>query len=42
LTISKRLVEEMGGNIEVKSEIGKGAIFMFTLNVETEGYDNSK
>jgi PAS domain S-box-containing protein len=34
LTISKRLVELMGGSIWVKSEVGKGSLFAFTLPFE--------
>ena len=31
LTLSKKLVELMGGNLEVNSELGKGSSFFFTL-----------
>ncbi len=33
LTISKRLVEMMGGDLGVESELGKGTIFWFTLRL---------
>ena len=33
LTISKRIVELMGGKIWIESELGKGAKFIFTINV---------
>jgi signal transduction histidine kinase len=39
LTISKQLVEVLGGTISVKSEFGKGSCFSFTipLKVNFEG-----
>ena len=34
LAISKRIVEAMGGNILIESELGKGAKFIFTVRFE--------
>jgi PAS domain S-box-containing protein len=34
LAISKRIVEMMGGEIHVNSELGKGAAFIFTVKLE--------
>ncbi|MEA3504856.1 MAG: HAMP domain-containing sensor histidine kinase, partial [Bacteroidota bacterium] len=33
LSIVKRIVEKMGGEVGVESEIGKGSLFYFTLPV---------
>lgn len=37
LVISRRLVEEMGGDIGVDSELGRGACFWFSLPLEASG-----
>jgi len=34
LAISQRIIEAMGGRIEVSSQIGKGSVFSFTLQFE--------
>jgi CheY-like chemotaxis protein len=34
LVISKRIIELMGGNIRLESELGKGARFIFTIKVQ--------
>lgn len=42
LTISTRLVEMMGGNIWVESEVGRGSEFHFTMRVGTAGVKEIK
>jgi signal transduction histidine kinase/ligand-binding sensor domain-containing protein/CheY-like chemotaxis protein len=37
LAISKRLVELMGGRLEVESRLGEGATFHFTLDLPSDG-----
>jgi len=43
LTISRKLVDKMGGELLVKSELGSGSKFWFELNLQTaENEDESK
>jgi PAS domain S-box-containing protein len=37
LTISKQLVEAMGSNLTVESEVGKGSTFWFTIKLKKQG-----
>ena len=40
LTISKRIVELMGGRIWIESELGKGSRFIFTIKAQCGGENN--
>jgi signal transduction histidine kinase len=42
LTIAKKIVELYGGNIWVKSKIGKGSTFFFTLPMQETGVINAE
>jgi signal transduction histidine kinase/DNA-binding response OmpR family regulator/PAS domain-containing protein len=42
LSISKRIVEMMGGKVWIESELGKGASFVFTVQVRTGSVPRSK
>ena len=42
LPISKKLIEKMNGEIEVKSELGKGTEISFSINVEKGQLENEK
>ena len=39
LTIAKKVVEAHGGNIDVRSEVGKGSTFYFTLPLTTQSLE---
>jgi signal transduction histidine kinase len=40
LSVSKRLVEQMGGTILVESELGKGSIFSFTVSFDRQDQEH--
>ena len=42
LTISKRIVELMGGSVWIESEIGKGTKFSFTVNLKRDAVGEGK
>ena len=42
LTISKRLIELMGGKIKVESELGRGSNFTFTVQIKPSDVNNTK
>jgi PAS domain S-box-containing protein len=42
LTLSKHLIELMGGNIDVESELGKGSTFFFTISLGIQETSDTK
>ena len=42
LVITKKLIKEMAGNIELTSTIDKGSIFTFTINIEINTHNQLK
>ncbi len=40
LTISSKIISSMGGNIQVKSKVGEGATFFFTLTFKLQKEEN--
>jgi CheY-like chemotaxis protein len=42
LSITSKFVEMMGGDIKVKSEVGKGSVFYFTVNFEKSESETEK
>ena len=42
LVITQKLIKEMNGTIQLTSTIGKGSIFTFTINIETNTHNQLK
>ena len=40
LNLSKKIIEQFGGKIEVESEYGKGSTFKFTMKLIENNHEN--